>query len=298
MLLAGLLINVKLRYLPLFHIPKSGEIDMPFFKTDDGCSLFYEFLETTRTRPVLALLNGTLQTTLNWKTVARSLAAHFNILLYDARGQGQSELGGKPLSLQLHLEDLEALLDHLSLERVNLVGLSHGAYVALAFAVGRPARTSRIVLCSTGAGASFRARMIVRSWHEILKACSLEAMVWAALPHVFGQGYLRRNEKMLPQVAKTIVRRNRQENLKAHLEAMAAYPSMTRLMRRTDCPVLVMTGSDDPLVSQEGAARLAAACGGRHYRIADCGHSLPIEAPDHFTRTIVSFCTSKQKRLT
>ncbi len=267
---------------------------MPFFKTDDGCSLFYELLETARPRPALVFLNGTLQTTLNWKTVARHLAAHFNILLYDARGQGQSELGEKPLGLELHLADLTALMDHLALERANLAGLSHGAYVALAFALSRPALTDRVVLCSTGAGASFRARMIVRSWYEILRTCSLEAMVWAALPHVFGQKYLRRNEKMLPRMAKTIVRRNKQESLKAHLEAMNGYPSMARLMRKTDSPVLVMTGSDDPLVSRQGAEKLATTCGGRHYRIPDCGHSLPIEAPEDFVRSMIAFCAQRR----
>ncbi len=266
---------------------------MPFFKTDDGCSLFYELLETSRPRPTLVFLNGTLQTTLNWKTVARSLTGHFTILLYDARGQGQSELGEKPLSIQLHLADLAALMDHLALERANLVGLSHGAYLALAFALKHPGRADKVVLCSTGAGASFRARMIVRSWYEILKACSLEAMVWAALPHVFGQKYMRENEKMLPQIAKTIVRRNKQKNLKAHLEAMTGYPSMARLMRRTDSQVLVMTGSDDPLVSRQGAAKLAATCGGRHYQLPNCGHSLPVEAPELFVKAVISFCTPK-----
>ncbi len=266
---------------------------MPFFKTDDGCSLFYEMLETHPSRTTIVLLNGTLQTTLNWKTVARRLASRFNVLLYDARCQGQSESGQMPLGLNLHLADLEALLDHLGLDKVSLVGLSHGAYIALALAVKTPALVDKTVLCSTAAGASYRTRMIVRSWYEILKACSLEAMVWAALPHVFGQSYLRRNEKMLGQMAKTIVRRNKQAHLKAHLEAMGRYPSMTRLMRKLDTPVLVLTGSDDPLVSQEGAKRLAATCGGKHQQINDCGHSIPVEATDRFVETILSFCISK-----
>ena len=61
--------------------------------------------------------------------------------------------------------------------------------------------------------------MIVQSWREILQRHSLDAMVWSALPHVFGRNYLKANEKMLERIADTIVRRNHTEALRAHLEA-------------------------------------------------------------------------------
>jgi len=54
----------------------------------------------------------------------------FNILLYDARGQGQSELGQSKLILGIHLDDLIQLLDFLRVNRTHLVGMSHGALVA------------------------------------------------------------------------------------------------------------------------------------------------------------------------
>ena len=65
--------------------------------------------------------------------------------MYDARAQGRSDLGERELSLERHAEDFAALLKHLEVEKVHLVGLSHGAKVALAYAANlrRHARMPR-----------------------------------------------------------------------------------------------------------------------------------------------------------
>jgi len=47
---------------------------------------------------------------------------------------------------------------------------------------------------------------------------------------------------------------------------------------------ILIAGSDDPLVSEEGATKLAATCGGRHHQIPDCGHSLPSKHPTNSSR--------------
>jgi pimeloyl-ACP methyl ester carboxylesterase len=262
---------------------------MPYFKTSDGCSLYFERLGEGLGKPTLTFINGTLQTTVYWKLVSRGFSDRFNLLLYDARGQGESELGGKPLSLQLHADDLKALLFDLNIHETALVGISHGARVALTLADQAPTLFTRIVLCSTSTRSSFRAKMIVRSWLEILKRHSLDAMVWAALPYVFGRRFLRKNERQLERLVKTIVRRNKTEALRAHLEALQNYPSLSNTLKPLPFLILVLTGEDDPLVTSEGAEEIARICGGRHTLFKDVGHSLPAEAPDQFVAMVNEF---------
>ena len=262
---------------------------MPYFQTDDGCSLYYEMVGQGPGKPTVTFINGTMQTTVYWKQVGKQLLGRYRLLLYDARGQGESDLGDQPLSLGLHVNDLKALLDHVGIRKTTLIGLSHGARIALSLADGFPERVFRLVLCSLSTRASFRAKMVVRSWHEILKRHSLDAMVWASVPFVFGGVYLRRNAKLLERVVATIVRRNKTEALRAHLEALQDYAPLSRNLHPQPFLVLVLSGEDDPLVSQEGAAEVARICGGRHVQLKGIGHSIPAEAPEEFVRLVGSF---------
>jgi 3-oxoadipate enol-lactonase len=266
---------------------------MAYFRTQDGCSLYYETIGFELARPVVIFLNGTMQTTMYWKVIAAALKPRFRSLLYDARGQGESELGEVPLGLDLHIEDLCALIRHLEVGPVSLVGLSHGALLAYSMARRYPKRVSRLVLCSIGVGASMRARLIVRSWLKILDSGGIEAMMNAALPHVFGEDYLVRNRKQLDRLAKTLVRRNRAASLSAHLSAMTAYPHLRTMLEKLAVPALVMCGSDDALVRVEGAAEVAEKCGGRHLIVRGAGHSIPVEAPELFMDTISRFLADR-----
>ena len=112
---------------------------MPYIKTQDGCNLYYELLGTGPGKPDIAFINGTLQTTIYWKLISKSLSDRYRVLLYDCRGQGESDLGELPLSLNQHAQDLQTLLYELGIHQTHIIGISHGARVALALArTGRP----------------------------------------------------------------------------------------------------------------------------------------------------------------
>jgi pimeloyl-ACP methyl ester carboxylesterase len=267
---------------------------MPYFRTADGCSLYYESIGEGPSKPTLTFVNGTLQTTIYWKLIGKKLADKYRLLLYDGRGQGESDLGTLPLSLDQHVEDLKALLNELGIEQTALIGLSHGARVALALSEKRPDLVVRLVLCSTSTRSTHRARVVVRSWYEILRRHSLDAMVWAAVPMVFGGQYLRENAKVLERIVQTIVRRNKTDALRAHLEAMQHYPPLLRMLKKSPFLVLVVTGEDDPLVTHEGAAEIARLCGGRHVSMNGVGHSIPAEAPERFVQLVLDFLDARR----
>jgi pimeloyl-ACP methyl ester carboxylesterase len=262
---------------------------MPYFKSQDGCSLYYETQGFASSKPVVVFLNGTMLTTVYWKPQADALEDRFRVLLYDARAQGKSDLGERGLSLEGHVEDFGGLLDRLGVEKAHLVGISHGAQVALAFATRSPGRVDRLVLCSVSAAPSSRARLIVRSWQEILESSGLEAMVRVAFPVVFGESFLTQQKKILPTIVKAIVTRNTKEALVAQLEAMTTYPPPSEIAPNIRTPCLVISGSDDPIVTEEGARKLAELCNGNHEHIAGVGHSIPAETPELFSKTVMRF---------
>jgi pimeloyl-ACP methyl ester carboxylesterase len=265
---------------------------MPHFTTPDGCNIFYRNYNVDKSKPIVVFLNGTTQTTLYWGNQVPVFSKGYGLLFYDGRGQGQSDLGTAPISLQLHVSDLKNLLDHLAVDRVHLVGISHGARVALEFSLEFPARINRLVLCSIGAQTSDRCRAIVRSWLEILKLSGLKAMAWAALPTVFGNRFLKEHQKIIEKIVDAVVIRNNRDALIAQLNAVLNYPAPGRIPVDFDKATLFISGSEDLLVELDDSQQLAHRCQGRHEILNGTGHSIPAEAPEIFQKLVLEFFAS------
>lgn len=83
---------------------------------------------------VVCLLNGLAMHTGSWNAVLPSLLDEYDILLYDYIGQGQSTSDDEPLFITDLGDHLILILDQLGIERLHLLGISYGGFVALEFA--------------------------------------------------------------------------------------------------------------------------------------------------------------------
>jgi 3-oxoadipate enol-lactonase len=265
---------------------------MSYFTTPDNCRLYYETHGFESQRPAIVFLNGTTQTTVHWRPQVLRFRGEFRILLYDGRAQGRSELGSAALSLERHGADLSALMDHLGLQRANLIGLSHGAHVALELAARHPQRVEGIVLCGLGDAPTARAEAMIRSWLEVVKSGGVQCLAWTVLPMILGEGFIAGKKRILAKMAAAIAVRNRTESLAAQLEAMLAYPPPREPAATLRLPVLVISGSQDLLVPSSSARKLADLCRAEYLKFEDCGHTVPAEAGERFNRELSRFLAS------
>src|SRR6478736_714416 len=84
-----------------------------------------------------------------WDSVLPSLEKHCNILLYDKRGHGLSDIGNDTKGLEEFAEDAESLLNHLKIERCIIIGLSVGGMIAQILASRIQQKIERLILCDT-----------------------------------------------------------------------------------------------------------------------------------------------------
>ncbi len=70
-------------------------------------------------------------------------------IAYDIRGHGQSDVLDGQYTVEGHVDDLIALLDHLGVDRTVIVGLSMGGYISLRALQRNPERFGAAVLCDT-----------------------------------------------------------------------------------------------------------------------------------------------------
>lgn len=87
-----------------------------------------------------------------WSHWVRDLSKQHRYIRYDARGSGLSDrdLAGIPLNdLDLWVEDLENVVQSLSLKQFALMGVSQGGPVATAYAARHPDQVSQLILFGT-----------------------------------------------------------------------------------------------------------------------------------------------------
>ena len=95
--------------------------------------------------PPLVLLHAYTQHARTWDTVARALANRFRVLALDQRGHGESE-HATDYGEQRLVDDLEAFVDALGIDRFRAIGFSIGSAAACGFAARHPERVERLVL--------------------------------------------------------------------------------------------------------------------------------------------------------
>lgn len=81
-----------------------------------------------------------------WRHWLRELGRDHRLVRYDERGTGLSDWTVDSLDFGSWVDDLEAVADAVGAERFDLLGISQGVAVAIAYAVRHPARVRRLVL--------------------------------------------------------------------------------------------------------------------------------------------------------
>jgi 3-oxoadipate enol-lactonase len=120
------------------------------FARVNGIVLHYQMLGPSE-GPVLVFINSLGSDLRIWQEVAPAFTEWFQVILYDKRGHGLSDAPPAPYSIDEHTDDLLALLDHLSVQKASLIGLSVGGMIAQRMAVRAPDRVQSITLCCTAA---------------------------------------------------------------------------------------------------------------------------------------------------
>lgn len=122
----------------------------------------------------LVLLHGFPQTGLCWHRTAPTFARHFDVIIPDMRGYGQSDAppddaGHTTYAKRSMARDIVGLLDHLNLPAAHLLGHDRGARVAYRLALDHPARVRRlgIIEIATTADywANWNAEMAMAAYH-------------------------------------------------------------------------------------------------------------------------------------
>jgi pimeloyl-ACP methyl ester carboxylesterase len=122
------------------HAKGTGEYAMV-----NGINLYYETHGSGRP---LILLHGGLGSGEMFGPVLPLLAERHKVIAVDLQGHGRTADIDRPIDIRLMAGDIAALIDHLGLDKPDVVGYSLGGGVALQTAVKYPHKVRRLVVVS------------------------------------------------------------------------------------------------------------------------------------------------------
>ncbi len=111
----------------------------------NGINLYYEIHGEGRP---LILLHGGLGSGEMFGPTLPALAAEHQVILPDLQGHGRTADTDRPIDIRLMADDIAALIDHLGLEKPDVVGYSLGGGVAFFTASKYPEKVGKLVIAS------------------------------------------------------------------------------------------------------------------------------------------------------
>jgi pimeloyl-ACP methyl ester carboxylesterase len=243
----------------------------------------------------LLLVNGYAATAADWDPgFLDALARSRRVICPDHRGLGSSELGdlaAAPLSVDSMAADLEALLDALGIERLEVAGWSMGGFVAQRLALRAPGRIERLVLLSTdpGGGEAIAAdpaawaRLTDRSGTPREQASRLIALLF---PADVAPGIDERFGKLVASARAALD----PVALGAQEAAMDGWHASEQPPPGEDAPAaLVACGDRDEVIPPANADALATRWRCRAELFEGCGHAFMAQQPERLATLIAAF---------
>ena len=111
----------------------------------NGINLYYETHGAGR--PMI-LLHGGLTSGEMFEPILPSLVEHHQVIAVDLQGHGRTADIDRPIDIRLMADDIAALIDHLGLEKPDVVGYSLGGGVALFTAMKYPEKVGKLISAS------------------------------------------------------------------------------------------------------------------------------------------------------
>lgn len=256
---------------------------MPFFEHDD-CSLHYE--EYGAGEPVL-LLHGLGSSCLDWEYQIPALAARYRVIAMDMRGHGRSDKPRERYSIAGFSADVEALIEHLRLGPVHLIGLSMGGMIGFQLAVDQPRLLKSLCIVNSAPQVKVRGvsdlLQLSRRW-TLARFLSMRTVGIALGKLLFPKP---EQAELRNKVAERWARNDKQAYL-ASMDAIIGWGVLNKVSRIT-CPTLIIAADHDytPVALKQAYVKLLP--NARLVVVKDSRHATPLDQPAEFNRIALEF---------
>ena len=237
------------------------------------------------TKPMLMIqglnTNGIKGSAVPLSFMYRIFVKEYKIYLFDRRKNLPENITVRELAA-----DIALAMDTLGLKKADVFGVSQGGMIAQYLAIDRPDLVNKLVLAVTISRNNDTVEKVIGDW-----ICMTEKEEWKALVNdmavkMYSDAYIRKYKMMMP----LLTAMQKPKDVKRFLTLAKACLTCNAYeeLDKIKCPVFVIGGKCDKVVTGEASEEIAEKLGCEIYMYEKLGHAAYEEAKD-FNQRVLAF---------
>lgn len=235
----------------------------------------------------LIILNGIMMSTQSWHQFIKPLEG-YQLILLDFIDQGKSSRG-QSYSHDLQVSVLKRLVDMLSLDEVNIIGVSYGGQIALQYAIKH--KVDALMVCNAALYTSPWLSDIGKAWQSAALKGDKELFYHVTIPYIYSHHYynnhidwMNERKSILMDVFDDLFF----SRIHRLIESSETY-DVRSLVHQIDARTHVVSSEFDYLTPADETYQIAKHIESSAYTcLKNCGHASMYEKPDRFVEIIKS----------
>lgn len=215
----------------------------------------------------------------------RIFAKDYKVYLFDRRPVVEDGITVRDMA-----SDIAVSMDALGIANAAVFGTSQGGMIAQYLAIDRPDLVNKLVLAVTLSHNNATVKQVIDNWSELAEQGAMKALVADMSEKMYSDAYIKRYRPLMPLL--TILQKPKNVSRFVILAKSCLTCNTYEILDRIKCPVLVLGGSLDKVVTGAASVDIAEKLGCQIHMYDDLGHAAYEEAKD-FNQRIHDFFVGK-----
>ena len=211
----------------------------------------------------------------------RIFAKEYKVYLFDRRKNLPENVTVRELAA-----DIALAMDTLGLKKADVFGVSQGGMIAQYLAIDRPDLVNKLVLAVTISRNNDTVEKVIGDWIHMTEKEDWKALVNDMAVKMYSDAYIRKYKMMMP----LLTAMQKPKDVKRFLTLTKACLTCDAYeeLDKIKCPVFVIGGKCDKVVTGEASEEIAEKLGCEIYMYEKLGHAAYEEAKD-FNQRVFEF---------
>ncbi len=229
-----------------------------------------------------------------WVPVLDQFAAHYQVLIFDNRGTGQTQDNETTVTVDMMADDTINIIQALNLETPHLIGHSLGGAIGQVIAKNNPQTISSLVLCNTLMKFNSAGGKVFNGILELYKQKKSPSIIMEQLaPHIFSKKFLTPAfMRFLREITTNNPYPQTLRGFEKQLSSIYSFDSQNWI-QEIHSPTLVIGSTEDTITPVADSKEIAEKIANAKLYITNTGHASFAENPTLFYQVINQFFETK-----
>jgi pimeloyl-ACP methyl ester carboxylesterase len=206
----------------------------------------------------LVLLHGYLESSESWNNFAELFADEYFVICPDLPGHGKSVNNSEVSTMEQMADAVISVTNHLGISAFQLAGHSMGGYVAMALLENYSDRLNSLVLFHSNCYADSDEKKSNRDREiELVRNGKKDLIVNTNIPRLYSNDNLEAFAEQI-EISKKIALQTNDSGIISALNAMKTRPDRSKVLAKSEVPVLLVGGRKDNLIPFETMEKMKA----------------------------------------